>query len=308
MTTDAGGTPPRSRVFDTAAPRFAGGLAYSRAGAGEPLLLLHGLASSRGAFNDLVPLLSQHFDVISVDLPGHGDSPRLGSGDVMTPASQARAVARLLDELAIDRAHLVGNSMGGWVALELAADGRAASVTGLCPAGLWEPPVKRDITLEINRRLAITLAPVTPLLLHVAPLREFLFRNGVERPYRVSYHIARTTADGQRRADGYDEAHDGMLHRRFQRAQEIPDTVPVTVLFGDNDKLLTVEQHQIRSLAPDHARWIVMPRVGHAPMWDDPEHSAAEIRATATAAQRGLREAQATAQLEPDRSSAGARV
>ncbi len=156
--------------------------------------------------------------------------------------------------------------------------------------------------------MAITLAPVTPLLLHVAPLREFLFRNGVERPYRVSYHIARTTADGQRRADGYDEAHDGMLHRRFQRAREIPSTVPVTVLFGDNDKLLTAEHHQIKSLAPDHVRWIVMPRVGHAPMWDDPEYSASEIRATARAALHGPREAQTTAQLTPDRSSTGARV
>lgn len=174
--------------------------------------------------------------------------------------------------------------MGGWVALELAADGRAASVTGLCPAGLWEPPVKRGITLEINRRLAITLAPVTPLLMHVAPLREFLFPNGVERTYRISYDIARTTADGQRRADGYDAAHEGLLRRRFDRAGEITASVPVTVMFGDNDKLLTVERHQDRSLAPTHARWVVMPRVGHAPMWDDPQHSIAEITATARAA------------------------
>ena len=85
--------------------------------------------------------------------------------------------------------------MGG---LEL-ADGRAASVTGLCPAGLWEPPVKRDITLEINRRLAITLAPVTPSCCMLHRCGSSSSETGWE-PRRVSYHIARTTADGQRRA------------------------------------------------------------------------------------------------------------
>ena len=272
--------PAPSRVSGSPTPRFAGGLAYETAGSGEPLLLVHGVASSRGAFNPVIELLAQHYRVIAVDRPGHGDSPVSARPGPLTPGMQALAVANLLDDLGIQRAHLVGNSMGGWVTLELAADQRATSVTGLCPAGLWQPHADRSRVLDFNHSVSVLAGPVTPIAMRVAPLREYLFRGAVERRYRVDYATARTAVDGQRAAAGFDAAHLGLLDAWFARAGEISTDVPVTVIFGDNDQLLPADTSQIRELAPAHAEWLVMSRMGHAPMWDDPEGTVAAIRRT----------------------------
>lgn len=275
-----GSNPDLSRVTGSPPPKFAAGLAYETAGSGEPLLLVHGVASSRGAFNPVIESLAQHYQVIAVDLPGHGDSPVSARPGPLTPGMQALALASLLDDLGIARAHLVGNSMGGWVSLELAADQRATSVTGLCPAGLWQPHTTRSRVLDFNHSVSVLAGPVTPIAMRVAPLREYLFRGAVERRYRVDHAIARTAVDGQRAAAGFDAAHLGLLDAWFTRAEEIPTDVPVTVIFGDNDQMLPADTSQIRELAPPHADWLVQPRMGHAPMWDDPEGTVAAIRRT----------------------------
>lgn len=276
-------TPARtgSRVPATPTPDYAAGLAFHSLGHGTPIVLLHGLAASRGAFNPVFEDLARHHRVIAVDLPGHGDSDPIGDrGEPLTPRAQAYAVGEFLDALGIQRAHLVGNSMGGWVALEMAADGRALSVTGLCPAGLWRPPTARSMMLEFNRVVAQATGVVGEMLLLIAPLRELLFAGAVERPYRVDFSIARTAAAAQRHARSYDEAHEGLLNHRFERGGKIGADVPVTIVFGDNDRLLPRHSSQMRELVPGHAEWLVLPRVGHAPMWDDPESTVRIVRAT----------------------------
>ena len=112
-------------------------LAYDRSGQGEPLVLLHGQGFSRRSFDPVVPALAARRDVIAVDLPGHGGSPRQPKGAGNAPRDLAVAVAELLDELELPTVHVAGNSSGGWVALELAKLGRARTVTALAPAGLW---------------------------------------------------------------------------------------------------------------------------------------------------------------------------
>ncbi|MDI9894502.1 alpha/beta fold hydrolase [Rhodococcus sp. IEGM 1381] len=77
------------------------------------------------------------FDTVSVDLPGFGNSPPLPEGDTPTPHRLADYLETVLDELGWSTAHLVGNSLGAWVSLELARRGRASSVCALMPAGLW---------------------------------------------------------------------------------------------------------------------------------------------------------------------------
>ena len=110
-------------------------LASTRSGTGETLVLLHALGLSRRVWDPVLPALAGHFDVIAVDLPGFGDSAPLTHEP--TPAALAAAVAALLDELGVTSPHLAGNSLGGWVALELAGIRSAASLTLLSPAGLW---------------------------------------------------------------------------------------------------------------------------------------------------------------------------
>src|SRR5271166_5370625 len=89
------------------------------------------------ACTPVIPALAARFDVIAVDLPGFGDSNPVPAQTKPTPAALAAAVAGLLDDLGVTAPHLAGNSLGGWVALELAATRPAASLTLLSPAGLW---------------------------------------------------------------------------------------------------------------------------------------------------------------------------
>src|SRR5436190_22618051 len=110
--------------------------AYARSGSGPPLLLIHGLGGVGRYWDALVPRLTDDYDVIVVDLPGFGRSVPL-PGPVVTCRDLAVAVAGLLDALELADAHVVGHSLGGGVAFELGAIGRARTIVGLAPAGLW---------------------------------------------------------------------------------------------------------------------------------------------------------------------------
>src|SRR5205807_4889455 len=101
---------------DTSASR----LAYEATGSGEPILLLHGLGGRRRVWYQVAPILARRHRVIAVDLPGFGESPPFADPDAPVIPAQADAIERLLDELGIGSAHIVGNSLGGWLALELA--------------------------------------------------------------------------------------------------------------------------------------------------------------------------------------------
>ncbi len=135
-------------------------LAYTRSGSGAPLVLLHGIGLNRSSWNPVVPALARHFDVIAVDLPGFGDSAEhfrhTRPGHARAAQALAEAVAGLLAELGVTTPHLAGNSLGGWVALELAALFPVASVTLLDPAGLWkqDAPLYCRISLRASRWLA----------------------------------------------------------------------------------------------------------------------------------------------------------
>lgn len=92
-------------------------LTFTKIGDGPPLVLLHGIGSSRAAWRPVLDRLAATHTVYAVDLPGFGDSPGLGG----TPRQLAEAVAAALDDWGLDNPHVAGNSLGGWVGLELAA-------------------------------------------------------------------------------------------------------------------------------------------------------------------------------------------
>ena len=101
------------------------------------MLLIHGTGVNLRFWHPVVGRLAAHVTVIAVDLPGFGLTPPLRSGVPPTPAGFARVLADFLRELGCDGAHVVGNSVGGWTALEMAKRGAARSVVALSSAGLW---------------------------------------------------------------------------------------------------------------------------------------------------------------------------
>ncbi len=124
----------RIRSVDTA----TGSLSTVEAGTGDPVIMLHGLGATKASFLPTLGALAPSHRAIAVDLPGFGDSdkPLWGAYD---PRFFANAIAALLDALDLDRAHIVGNSMGGRVALELglAHPDRVGRLVLLAPSMPW---------------------------------------------------------------------------------------------------------------------------------------------------------------------------
>jgi pimeloyl-ACP methyl ester carboxylesterase len=133
------------------------GLHYEVNGTGAPLLLIHGTGSSLRVWDPVVYLLAARRTVIAVDLPGFGFSPPMTSGPPPTPAGYARVLADLLRELGYDSAHVAGNSVGGWTALEVAKLGVARSVVALAPAGLWAR--RAPLYAGLSRKCHAALVP-----------------------------------------------------------------------------------------------------------------------------------------------------
>jgi pimeloyl-ACP methyl ester carboxylesterase len=248
------------------------GLAYTRTGrapgTAPAVLLLHGAGASRGTWAPMLADLAARYDVVALDLPGHGDSVPLAEGEDCRPAALARKVVAAVARLDLSAPHILANSLGGWIALDMAADGHAASVTGLAPAGLCLVPVPPGLVLRLNRRLALRTGRFADTLLRVGALRRAVFASGSARPGDIDPALARDAVRALRRSTGYEAVLAATAHHRFERRRDV--TVPVTVVFGDRDWILPAWAHQHRALAPAGARWEVLPRCGHAPMWDAP--------------------------------------
>jgi pimeloyl-ACP methyl ester carboxylesterase len=257
---------------DHAAP--ASRLAYDRNGQGEPLVLLHGQGFSRRTFDPVVPALAARRDVIAVDLPGHGESPRQPKGAGNAPRDLAVAVAELLDELDLPTAHVAGNSSGGWVALELGKMGRARTVTALAPAGLWRRTAPWHIRMgmrqaRINARIVRRLLPNAP---RTRLGRAFAASQVSGHPFHVPYQPARDTVHAMASAPGFRETLRALEKTRFTGGDAI--TVPVTVAFGTRDRVLLPGVARRRGQLPEQTRWVRLKGCGHVPMVDDPEATA----------------------------------
>lgn len=252
------------------------------------MVLLHGLGSAQSTWDPLLPRLAEDFQVVTVDLPGHGDSPRLPRTEPPTPRRMARLVTATLAELGVTRPHLVGNSLGGWVALEMAADGDAASVLGLAPAGLWQRPrLRPNPLLHVNRSLARLTSPLHPRLLAVPALRAVGFASVSAFPAELDEQVAVDGAAAMSHAPGYFDLLHATTAQRFDRAHAVGPDVAVTVVFGDRDYVLPASRCQNRALAPAHARWVVLEHCGHVPQWDAPGTVVRLLRDMVAAPARG---------------------
>lgn len=120
-------------------------------GTGEPVLLLHPFMMSSYVWSRVAPALADtgRFEVFAPSMAGHNGGPRTRSWFLDTN-TLADHVETQLNELGWDTAHIVGNSLGGWVAFELERRGRARTLTAIAPAGGWHrwSPVKFEIVAK----------------------------------------------------------------------------------------------------------------------------------------------------------------
>ncbi|WP_330230135.1 alpha/beta hydrolase [Nocardia sp. NBC_00508] len=252
-----------------------------------PLVLLHGVTMSERVWDDVTPLLATRHEVITPTAVGH----RGGPPALRRPARVEHLVddiERRLDALGLRRVHIAGNSLGGWMAIELARRGRAATVCALSPAGFWDSGsnIQSIATRRIAREAATgrRLGFLAPLGLRSAVIRRVALRNIAVHGDRISPAQAMTvlhdllactvTAD--------------LLGTDEQVASLDPLPCPITVAWSENDRVLPAEIHAaIARVRLPEAAFSLLPGVGHVPMIDDPELVARTILAIthATAAE-----------------------
>jgi pimeloyl-ACP methyl ester carboxylesterase len=217
----------------------------------------------------LLALLARERDVIAVDLPGFGRSAPLSSGARPTPQLLAASVGSFLSQLGIGRAHVAGNSLGGWVALELAKAGRALSVAGLSTAGLWRRPLGPGPGRDV-RRIGRALLPLLPALLRSARGRRLLLRSSVGHPERVPPRAAWRLVRSYVTSPGFEGANAAMRAAVFSGVEQI--RVPVTLAWAELDRLV----RRPRETVPGW-RTLTLSGCGHIPTWDDPEQVASVL-------------------------------
>jgi pimeloyl-ACP methyl ester carboxylesterase len=243
-------------------------LSLTRTGAGEPLLLLHGMGSSSRDFAAVVGPLAERFDVLDVDLPGVGRSPALDERP--TVAAITDAVERTLDDQGVGPVHVLGNSLGARVALALAVRGRARSVVAIAPSGLNVPPerVAQGGGMALARVVLRTLAPLVDPLSRAAPGRAALLAPLKARPWSTSPE----EAVGAR--EGFADSRDYWRTLLWGLLLDVPrglDRIdcPVTLVQGVADWVAAGQTVRYLPLVPG-SRFVPLLWAGHAPQSDRP--------------------------------------
>jgi pimeloyl-ACP methyl ester carboxylesterase len=258
------------------------GIALERVGHGPPLLLIHGLGGTRGIWRPQIARLARERDVIAVDMPGFGDSPLLDERP--TPWAMAAAIGRACREIGVERPHVAGNSLGGWVAVEMAKTGDSRSLCLISPAGLWRRPLgPRSVD---TRRWAKRLRPVLAAAARNPRLRHAILRGTVGRPENLTYEDAVMLMRAWIDAPGYDAANAEMRAHVADGLDRID--VPTTIAWGELDRLVGPPRPERR---PPNSRFVKLEGCGHTPNWDAPELIADLLLETSAAGERERAEA-----------------
>jgi pimeloyl-ACP methyl ester carboxylesterase len=246
------------------------GLDHHRGGEGEPLVLIHGIGHTWRGWRPMLPMLEERFDVLAVDMLGHGHSdPCPGSVD-STPEALADAVEDEMGRAGFDSAHIAGNSLGGWVALELARRGRARTVTGISPAGLAHG---RETAWGVNilrgMRWLAQNAPAPEPLLRNPVSRTLLAGPATARPWRVDPDALIEETRLFASCPGFDATLPHALDSQPRGLTSL--TTPVLILWGTLDVILLPRQgRRFERLIPG-AELRYIRGIGHVPMSDAPE-------------------------------------
>lgn len=252
---------------------------FHREGVGPPLVLLHGLGHHWQAWRPVIDRLSDGFDVIACDSPGFGLSDPLPLGLEPTIPAYADAFERWFAATGVGRPHVAGHSMGGAIALELACRGAVASATALSPPGFWTAAERRYAQWSLGALVRLP-APVQPAVLALARTRigrAVLFAQLCAHPTRLPADEAAATLIDAWRSPACLGALEAFSRYRYTACERRSD-VPITVGWGDRDRLLPyrLQAPRARRILPG-ARHLTL-GAGHVPFFDDPGAVAEVLR------------------------------
>jgi len=248
-----------------------------RGGAGPPLVCLHGFTDTWRTWELVLPMLERRYDVLAPTLAGHAGGPPLTGA--VSHAVIADEVERAMDRAGFATAHLAGNSLGAYVALQLAARGRAESVVALAPAGGWA--VGDETWRETLAAQATMLEQVRAIAPQAASLvRSARFRRSATQLIVTSWeHIPPELIAhqllGVARCDGAPALIELALREGY-RVEAEKVTCPVRIVWGTADRLLPWPRAAARFRDDwfPHADWVELGGVGHCPQLDVPSEAA----------------------------------
>jgi len=241
---------------------------YLEGGQGEPLMLLHGFGANKDNFPRVARFLTPHYRVIVPDHIGFGESAHPQDADY-SPTKQAERLHNLAQALGIQTLHVCGSSMGGQIALTYAALHRSEvkSLWLLAPAGIWSAPPS-----ELRKILDET--GQNPLLVRNEEDFARLFDLVMNDPPFVPRPMLNVVAQ--------ERIHNYSLEQRIFK-QIIEDSIeerirgletPTLIIWGDRDRLLSVESADILHNLLPNSQVIIMLNIGHAPMLERPQQTA----------------------------------
>jgi pimeloyl-ACP methyl ester carboxylesterase len=248
-----------------------------RGGSGPPLACLHGFIDTWRTWELVLPALERHHDVLAVTLAGHAGGPPI-EGEI-SAAVLADAVERSMDEAGFDTAHIVGNSLGGYLALQLAARGRAKTVVALAPAGGWargDESFKDTLSFQATMHEQLKAA---------APHAEALLASTEGRRRATRYlttnfdHIPAELLARQMRGAASCAAVIPLIEQATREDWSIDAeriTCPVRIVWGTDDRLLPWPSAaaRFRDDSLPHADWVELEGIGHCPQLDVPLETA----------------------------------
>jgi pimeloyl-ACP methyl ester carboxylesterase len=250
--------------------------AAHRGGSGEPLVLLHGFTDTWRTWELVLRALEERLDVLAPTLAGHAGGPSLP--DELAEGSIAAAVEQAMDEAGFATAHVAGNSLGGYVALQLAARGRARSVVALAPAGGWDegdPAIRETLDhFPTMQRLLATAIPHLDTIAGTQAGRARAMRFVVEDPSLLTADLVAHQLLGAHRCAAVDPLVAFARQQGWPLDAERVDC-PVRVVWGAEDRLLEWPRAARRwqRLLPQ-ADWVVLDGVGHCPQLERPLETA----------------------------------
>jgi pimeloyl-ACP methyl ester carboxylesterase len=248
-----------------------------RGGSGPPLVCLHGFGDTWRTWELVLPALERRHDVLALTMAGHAGGPPI-AGPV-TDTVVADEVERAMDEAGFELAHVAGNSLGGYVALQLAARGRARTVVALAPAGGWERGDEsyRDL-LALQAGMVEQAKRIAPHAVAILSTTEGKRRGTqliVNRFEHLPVDLLAHQMLGLARCDAATELIEHALHAGWS-LEPARITCPVRIVWGTADRLLPWPSSAARFRTEwlPHADWVELEGVGHCPQLDVPLETA----------------------------------
>ncbi|MEA2358976.1 MAG: hypothetical protein QOI62_2236 [Solirubrobacteraceae bacterium] len=244
-------------------------------GSGPPVVFIHGLSGSWQNWLEQLPVFARDHRVVAMDLPGFGASPM--PAERISIPGYGRLVAALFDELGIDHAAIVGNSMGGFIGAEMAiaSPSRVERLTLVSAAGLSIADLRNESALAVLRKLDRRLAAYagwlgtrSTALTSRRRARQMVFRLVAHRPELLSGALVAEQVRGSGKP-GFIDALDALTDYPIRdRLGEI--ACPVLIVWGAKDLLVPVRDADVFERLIPNSRKVVWPDTGHMAMLERP--------------------------------------